>query len=298
MSKKAYVFPGQGSQFTGMGKALYENNPIARSVMEKSDEILGFRLTDIMFEGTAEQLKQTKVTQSAVFIHSLAAELSFDAPAPDMVAGHSLGELSALVACHAISLEDGIRLVAARAEAMQKCCESHPGGMAAIIGLESELIEQVCKEISDEAHTPLVAANYNCPGQIVISGGQEAILKACEALKERGAKRALPLPVSGAFHSPLMEDAREELAKAIEQCTFHKPQCPIYQNVSAKAETEPERIKENLLCQLTSPVRWTESVQNMIKDGALEFTEFGPGKVLQGLVSRIGGADLSTNGIQ
>lgn len=298
MSKKAYVFPGQGSQFTGMGKVLYENNPTARSIMEKSDEILGFSLTDIMFNGTAEQLKQTKVTQSAVFIHSLAAALSFDGPAPDMVAGHSLGELSALVACHALSLEDGIRLVAARAEAMQKCCEAHPGSMAAIIGLESSVIEQVCKEISEESLAPLVAANYNCPGQIVISGGRDAILKACEVLKERGAKRALPLPVSGAFHSPLMADAREELAKAIEQCTFNKPECPVYQNVSAKAETEPERIKENLLCQLTSPVRWTESVQNMIQDGALEFTEFGPGKVLQGLVSRIGGAELTINGIQ
>ncbi len=298
MSKKAYLFPGQGSQFTGMGHSLYESSPIARSIMEKSDEILGFKLTDIMFEGTAEQLKQTKVTQSAVFIHSVAAALSFDGASPDMVAGHSLGELSALTVCRAISLEDGIRLVAARAEAMQKCCEAHPGSMAAIIGLESEVIEQVCLQLSEETGAALVAANYNCPGQTVISGEQEVILKACDILKEKGAKRALPLPVSGAFHSPLMEDAREELARAIEKCTFNKPECPVYQNVSAKAEVDPERIKENLLRQLTAPVRWTESVQNMIADGAVEFTEFGPGKVLQGLVSRIGGTDLSINGIQ
>ncbi len=299
MAKKAYVFPGQGSQFTGMGKALYENNPTARSIMDASDRILGFKLTDIMFEGTADDLRQTRVTQSAVFIHSVAAALSLgDGEQPDMVAGHSLGELSALVVCRALSLEDGIRLVAARAAAMQRCCEAVPGTMAAIIGLDSDVIEQVCAQVSKETLSPLVAANYNCPGQIVISGGQEAITRACEALKEKGAKRALPLQVSGAFHSPLMADAREELARAIEKCTFHTPLCPVYQNVSAVADTEPERIRQNLLDQLTSPVRWTESVRNMMADGAAEFTEFGPGKVLQGLIARTGGPDVNVNGIQ
>lgn len=299
MAKRAYVFPGQGSQFTGMGKALYENNPTARSIMEASDRILGFKLTDIMFEGTADDLRQTRVTQSAVFIHSVAAALSLgDGMKPDMVAGHSLGELSALVVCRALSLEDGIRLVAARAAAMQKCCEAVPGTMAAIIGLDSDVVEQVCAQVSEQTRTPLVAANYNCPGQIVISGGQLAIAEACEALKEKGAKRALPLQVSGAFHSPLMADAREELARAIEKCTFSTPVCPVYQNVSAVAETDPVRIRQNLLDQLTSPVRWTESVRNMIADGAAEFTEFGPGKVLQGLIARTGGPDVTVNGIQ
>lgn len=299
MAKRAYVFPGQGSQFTGMGKALYENNPTARSIMEASDRILGFKLTDIMFEGTADDLRQTRVTQSAVFIHSVAAALSLgDGVKPDMVAGHSLGELSALVVCRALSLEDGIRLVAARAAAMQRCCEAVPGTMAAIIGLDSDVVEQVCAQISEKTRTPLVAANYNCPGQIVISGGQLAITEACEALKEKGAKRALPLQVSGAFHSPLMADAREELARAIEKCTFSTPVCPVYQNVSAVAETDPARIRQNLLDQLTSPVRWTESVRNMMADGAAEFTEFGPGKVLQGLIARTGGPEVTVNGIQ
>ena len=299
MAKRAYVFPGQGSQFTGMGKALYENNPTARSIMEASDRILGFKLTDIMFEGTAEDLRQTRVTQSAVFIHSVAAALSLgDGVKPDMVAGHSLGELSALVVCRALSLEDGIRLVAARAAAMQRCCEAVPGTMAAIIGLDSDVVEQVCAQISEKTRTPLVAANYNCPGQIVISGGQLAITEACEALKEKGAKRALPLQVSGAFHSPLMADARKELARAIEECTFSTPVCPVYQNVSAVAETDPARIRQNLLDQLTSPVRWTESIKNMMADGAAEFTEFGPGKVLQGLIARTGGPEVTVNGIQ
>ncbi len=299
MAKRAYVFPGQGSQFTGMGKALYENNPTARSIMEASDRILGFKLTDIMFEGTADDLRQTRVTQSAVFIHSVAAALSLgDGVKPDMMAGHSLGELSALVVCRALSLEDGIRLVAARAAAMQRCCEAVPGTMAAIIGLDSDVVEQVCAQVSEKTRTPLVAANYNCPGQIVISGGQLAITEACEALKEKGAKRALPLQVSGAFHSPLMADAREELARAIEKCTFSTPVCPVYQNVSAVAETDPARIRQNLLDQLTSPVRWTESVKNMMTDGAAEFTEFGPGKVLQGLIARTGGPEVTVNGIQ
>ncbi len=295
--KKAYVFPGQGSQFSGMGQSLYESSPIARSIMDQSDKILGFKLTNIMFSGSDEDLKQTKVTQSAVFIHSVAAALSFEEGTPDMVAGHSLGELSALVVCKALSLEDGIRLVAARASAMQKCCEEHPGGMAAIIGLDSETVENICKQISEEDGLILSPANYNCPGQIVISGEKNAIEKACVIFKEKGAKRALSLPVSGAFHSSLMTGAKEELAQAIEKCDFHTPICPIYQNVSAKAETDPSAIKENLLLQLTSPVRWTESVENMIKDGACEFTEFGPGKVLQGLISRIGGQNITVKGI-
>ena len=277
MTKTAYVFPGQGSQFPGMGADLYEAN---RAVMERANEILGFRLTDIMFNGTADDLKATAVTQPAIFLHSVV--LSLGLSKPDMVAGHSLGELSALVACGAIDLEDGLRLVAKRAQAMQKCCEAVPGTMAAVIALPDEVVEQVCAGIPG-----VVPANYNSPGQIVISGEEAAVDEACAKLKEAGAKRALKLPVSGAFHSPLMEPAREELAKAIEATPFKEPVCPIYQNVTALPSTDPATIKANLLAQLTSPVRWTQSVLNMAADGATEFREVGPGAVLQGLIGRI-----------
>jgi len=284
---KAYIFPGQGAQFPGMGKDLYESSPKAKALMDKANEILGFDITDIMFNGPAEALKETRVTQPAIFIHSTALALCTpDLPKPDMVGGHSLGEFSALVASGALSFEDGLKLVATRAKAMQECCEKVPGTMAAIIALPNEVVEEVCAKVSTPEHI-VIPANYNSDGQVVISGEKEAVLKACEALKEAGAKRALPLAVSGAFHSPLMEPARAELAKAIEQTTVNKPQCPIYQNVSAKAETDPEQIKENLLKQLTSPVRWTQSVKSMLADGATEFTEIGPGTVLQGLVKRI-----------
>ncbi len=281
---KAYVFPGQGAQFTGMGLSLYENFPEAQKMFEKANQVLGFNITDIMFEGTAEQLKQTNVTQPAVFLHSVILNhvLGEDAK-PEMVAGHSLGEFSALVANKTLEFEDALRLVSKRAEAMQKACELQPSTMAAVLGLEDELVEAVCAEIDGV----VVAANYNCPGQLVISGEVKAIEAACEALKEKGAKRALVLPVGGAFHSPLMEPAREELAKAIEETTFNTPICPVYQNVSTFAVTNPEEIKENLIFQLTAPVKWTQSVQNMIKDGATSFTEIGPGKVLQGLVKKI-----------
>ncbi|MEO2061103.1 MULTISPECIES: ACP S-malonyltransferase [Mesonia] len=281
---KAYVFPGQGAQFTGMGLSLYENFPEAQKMFEKANQVLGFNITDIMFEGTAEQLKQTNVTQPAVFLHSVILNhvLGEDAK-PEMVAGHSLGEFSALVANKTLEFEDALRLVSKRAEAMQKACELQPSTMAAVLGLEDELVEAVCAEIDGV----VVAANYNCPGQLVISGEVKAIEAACEALKEKGAKRALVLPVGGAFHSPLMEPAREELAKAIEETTFNTPICPVYQNVSTFAVTNPEEIKENLIFQLTAPVKWTQSVQNMIKDGATSFTEVGPGKVLQGLVKKI-----------
>lgn len=284
---KAYVFPGQGAQFSGMGKDLYESSPEAKALMDKANDILGFRITDIMFSGTDEELKATKVTQPAIFIHSVALALCTPGlEKPDMVGGHSLGEFSALVAAGAVSFEDGLKLVAVRANEMQKCCEKVPGTMAAIIGLPTEKVEEICGSIDGV----VIPANYNCDGQIVISGEKEAVLAACEACKQAGAKRALPLAVSGAFHSPLMEPARAELAKAIEATEVRAPRCPIYQNVTALPETDPVRIKENLLKQLTSPVRWTQSVKNMLADGATEFTELGPGTVLQGLVKRISGA--------
>ena len=284
---KAFVFPGQGSQFVGMGKELYDNNPLAKELFDKADEILGFKITDIMFAGTDEQLKQTNVTQPAVFLHSVISALCLgDEFAPAMVGGHSLGEFSALVAVGALSFEDGLKLVAARANAMQKACEANPGTMAAIIGLPDEKVEEICAEVSTDGNV-VVAANYNCPGQLVISGNVDAINAACEKLKEAGAKRALPLKVGGAFHSPLMQPAKDELEPAIEKTTFNAPKCPVYQNVDAKPHTEPEVIKANLIAQLTSSVRWTASVQAMIADGVDDFTECGPGKALQGMIGRI-----------
>ena len=285
--KRAYVFPGQGSQFPGMGKDLYESSEKARELMERANEILGFRLTDIMFEGTDEDLRATKVTQPAIFLHSVVKALcAEELPAPDMVGGHSLGEFSALVAAGAVDFEDALRLVSVRATEMQKCCEKGPGGMAAVVALPDEKVEEVCAGVEGL----VIHANYNCDGQVVISGEKEAVERACAALKEAGAKRALPLSVGGAFHSPLMEPARVELAKAIEKTDVRTPRCPIYQNVTALPETDPQRIKDNLLQQLTSPVRWTQSVKNMLADGATEFREIGPGAVLQGLVKRISGA--------
>lgn len=284
---KAFVFPGQGSQFVGMGKDLYENNALAKELFDKADEILGFKITDIMFAGNDEQLKQTNVTQPAVFLHSVISALCLgDDFKPAMVAGHSLGEFSALVAAGALSFEDGLKLVAARANAMQKACEANPGTMAAIIGLSDEKVEEMCSEVSADGQI-VVAANYNCPGQLVISGNVEAVNAACEKLKEAGAKRALPLKVGGAFHSPLMQPAKDELQAAIEQTEFAAPSCPVYQNVDAKAHTDAAEIKANLTAQLTSPVRWTASVQAMIADGADDFTECGPGKALQGMIGRI-----------
>ena len=280
---KAYVFPGQGAQFTGMGKDLYENSAVAKALFEKANEILGFRITDIMFEGTAEALKETKVTQPAVFLHSVILAKTLDNFNPDMVAGHSLGEFSALVANGTLSFEDGLKLVSQRAIAMQKACEITPSTMAAVLGLEDKIVEDVCAAIDGV----VVAANYNCPGQLVISGEFSAVEKACEAMKEAGAKRALLLPVGGAFHSPMMEPAREELAAAIEATNFNTPSCPVYQNVTASAVSDASEIKKNLIIQLTAPVRWTQSVQQMIKDGATSFTEVGPGKVLVGLVNKI-----------
>lgn len=284
---KAFVFPGQGSQFVGMGKDLYETSPLAKELFDKADEILGFKITDIMFAGTDEQLKETKVTQPAVFLHSVISALCLgDDFAPAMVAGHSLGEFSALVASGALGFEDGLRLVAARANAMQKACEANPGTMAAIIGLSDEKVEEICAEVSKNGKL-VIPANYNCPGQLVISGDVEAVNEACEKLKEAGAKRALPLKVGGAFHSPLMQPAKDELQKAIENTTISAPKCPVYQNVDAKPHIDAADIKANLIAQLTSPVRWTKSVQNMIADGADDFTECGPGKALQGMIGRI-----------
>ncbi|WP_408047754.1 ACP S-malonyltransferase [Tenacibaculum crassostreae] len=281
---KAYIFPGQGAQFTGMGLDLYENSPLAQELFEKANNILGFSITDVMFEGTAEELKQTKVTQPAIFLHSvILAKVLGDDFKPEMVAGHSLGELSALVANGVLSFEDGLTLVSKRAMAMQKACEIQPSTMAAVLGLEDTIVEKVCESIDGV----VVAANYNCPGQLVISGEIEAVEKACAVLTEKGAKRALVLPVGGAFHSPMMEPAREELAKAIEETTFNEPICPVYQNVVAKAVTNPAEIKENLIAQLTAPVRWTQCVQAMVADGGTEFVEVGPGKVLQGLMRKI-----------
>ncbi len=279
---KAYVFPGQGAQFTGMGKDLYESSDLAKELFEKANEILGFRITDIMFEGTAEELKETKVTQPAVFLHSVILAKVLDVK-PDMVAGHSLGEFSALVVNGALSFEDGLKLVSQRALAMQEACEITPSTMAAVLNLEDKVVEDICASINGV----VVAANYNCPGQLVISGELKAVEEACEKMKEAGAKRALILPVGGAFHSPMMEPAREKLAAAIEATTFNTPTCPVYQNVTANAVTEPTEIKKNLIAQLTGAVKWTQSVQQMIADGATSFTEVGPGKVLVGLVNKI-----------
>lgn len=279
----AYVFPGQGAQFPGMAKDLYDSSEKAKALLESANDILGFRITDIMFDGTAEELKETKVTQPAIFLHSVVLALISDNFKPDMVAGHSLGEFSALVANGVLSFEDGLKLVAQRALAMQKACEINPSTMAAILGLEDEKVEEICASI-DEV---VVAANYNCPGQLVISGSHKGIELACAAMLEAGAKRALPLPVGGAFHSPLMEPAREELERAIDATEFNPAKCPVYQNVTAKASTDLNEIKENLKIQLTAPVRWTQSVQAMVADGATNFIESGPGKVLQGLVKKI-----------
>ena len=297
---KAFVFPGQGAQFVGMGKDLYDNNPLAKELFEKANDILGYRITDIMFSGTDEELKQTKVTQPAVFLHSVISALCMgDAFAPDMVAGHSLGEFSALVAAGALDFEDGLKLVYARAMAMQKACEAAPSTMAAIVGLDDATIEKVCAEISEEGNI-VVPANYNCPGQLVISGNVEAVKAACEKLKAAGAKRALVLPVGGAFHSPLMQPAKEELQAAIEATSFNTPKCPVYQNVDAQAHTDAGEIKANLIAQLTASVRWTQEVQNMIAAGATDFTECGPGKALQGMIGKIakGNDAVTAHGIQ
>ena len=292
--KKAYIFPGQGSQFPGMAKDLYENNATAREMLEKANEILGFRITDIMFNGTADDLKQTNVTQPAIFLHSVVIAKCLPDFQPDMVAGHSLGEFSALVAAGAMDFEEGLRLVAIRARAMQKACEAAPGAMAAILALPAEKVEEICAGIDGI----VAAATYNCDGQIVISGEKAAVEQACVRMKEAGARRALPLAVGGGFHSPLMEPARAELAEGIENAIFHKPICPVYQSVTGLPSTDPQEIKANLLSQLTSSVKWTQSVKNMLEDGAGHFIELGPGQVLQGLVSKIGGKEVITEGHQ
>ena len=288
---KVFMFPGQGSQFSGMGKDLYETNPLARELFEKADEILGFKITEIMFNGTAEELKQTKVTQPAIFLHSVITAMCSPEFKPEMVAGHSLGEFSALTAAGALSFEDGLRLVAIRAQAMQKACEANPGTMAAVLALSADKVEQICAETEGT----VVAANYNCDGQIVISGDSESVAKACEKMKEAGARRALGLPVGGAFHSPLMEPAAQELAEGIGSVNFSAPVCPVYQNVTALPTSDPAVIKTNLLAQLTAPVKWTQTVENMIADGADSFTECGPGKVLQGLVAKIAKTPVEIN---
>ena len=292
---KAFVFPGQGAQFVGMGKDLYENNPVAKEMFDKANEILGFNITDLMFNGTDEDLRQTKVTQPAIFLHSvILAKTMGDDFNPDMVAGHSLGEFSALVAAGALSFEDGLRLVSARAQAMQKACEKTPSTMAAVLALPDAKVEELCASVTEGVVVP---ANYNCPGQIVISGSIEGVDAACAKMLEAGAKRALKLKVGGAFHSPLMEPARAELADAIAHTDFHAPKCPVYQNVNAEPQTDPETIKKNLIAQLTAPVRWTLTVQNMIAAGADTFVEVGPGAVLQGLVKKIS-SEVATSGIQ
>ena len=298
---KAFVFPGQGAQFTGMGKELYESNPKAKALFDKANEILGFDITKIMFEGDAEELKQTKVTQPAVFLHSVITAVCLGEEfKPDMVGGHSLGEFSALTAAGALSFEDGLRLVHARALAMQKACEAAPGTMAAIIALPDATIEQICAEVTAEGQGVVIPANYNCPGQLVVSGNVEAVNAACEKMKEAGAKRALVLPVGGAFHSPLMQPAKDELQAAIEQTEFHTPACPVYQNVDAMAHTDAAEIKQNLIAQLTASVRWTQEVQNMMAAGATDFTECGPGKALQGMITKIakGVEGITISGIQ